>query len=57
MGLRELLWAQFPALHLMFLGVMLLAVVLFLPGGVISLFTRKQAVRPEVTASGGEPRG
>ena len=57
MLLRELLCAQFPALHLMFLGVMLLAVVLFLPGGVISLFTRKQAVRPEVTASGGEPRG
>lgn len=57
MLLRELLWVQFPALHLMFLGVMLLAAVLFLPRGVISLFTRKQTVRPELTASGDEPRG
>jgi len=58
MGLREMLWAQYPALHLMFLGAMLLAVVLFLPGGIISLFTRKKVVRPEVMSTGdGERRG
>jgi len=36
MVLRELLWAQFPAAHLALLGVLLLAVVLYLPGGLLS---------------------
>jgi branched-chain amino acid transport system permease protein len=50
MGIRELVWANFPALHLALLGVLLLIVVLVLPGGVVSLFTRKKQVRPEVAA-------
>lgn len=57
MLLRELLWAQFPALHLAMLGVMLLAVVLFLPGGIMSVFTRKKTVRPETVAKEGSPHG
>jgi branched-chain amino acid transport system permease protein len=48
MLLREVLWAQFPALHLLLLGAMLLAVVLFVPGGLISLFGRRKRMRPEV---------
>jgi len=60
MLLREMLWANFPAAHLLALGVLLLIVVLFLPGGVISLFHRRKRVRPEVTApppidTSGEP--
>ncbi len=55
MLLRELLWAQFPELHLMLLGAMLLAVVLFLPGGLMSVFARKKVVRPEIAE--GERRG
>lgn len=54
---RELLWARFPELHLMFLGAMLLVVVLFLPGGLMSLFARKKVVRPEVSSEKGENRG
>jgi len=50
MGIRELVWANFPALHLALLGVLLLIVVLVLPGGVVSLFTRRKQVRPEVAA-------
>lgn len=50
MLLREFLWAQFPELHLMLLGAMLLVVVLFLPGGIISLFGRRKQVRPEVAS-------
>jgi branched-chain amino acid transport system permease protein len=46
MVLRELLWAQFPAAHLALLGVLLLAVVLYLPGGVLS-FAR---ARPQMRA-------
>ncbi|MEK7815579.1 MAG: urea ABC transporter permease subunit UrtC, partial [Pseudomonadota bacterium] len=57
MLLRELLWAQFPALHLAMLGVMLLAVVLFLPGGIMSVFARKKGMRPEVTKEEGSPHG
>ncbi|KPK67300.1 MAG: hypothetical protein AMJ84_13480 [Acidithiobacillales bacterium SM23_46] len=50
MGLREVFWAEFPAAHLMLLGVLLLSVVLFLPGGLMALFTRRKLVRPEVAA-------
>ncbi len=57
MLLRELLWAQFPALHLAMLGVMLLAVVLFLPGGIMALFVKKKVTRPEVATGGGPPNG
>ncbi|MBI3545119.1 MAG: branched-chain amino acid ABC transporter permease [Gammaproteobacteria bacterium] len=48
MFLREMLWAQFPAAHLAALGVLLLIVVLYLPGGIISLFrARQQRARPD----------
>ncbi len=47
---RELLWARFPELHLLMLGAMLLVVVLFLPGGLMSLFGRKKVIRPEVAS-------
>ena len=52
MGLREVLWANFPALHLAALGLVLLLVVLFLPGGLLSLLERRTRVRPEVVQGG-----
>jgi branched-chain amino acid transport system permease protein len=47
MILRELLWAQFPAAHLAALGVLLLVVVLYLPGGLISILRDRQQKRPD----------
>jgi branched-chain amino acid transport system permease protein len=47
MILRELLWAQFPAAHLAALGVLLLVVVLYLPGGLISILRKRQQKRPD----------
>lgn len=37
MLLREILWASYPALHMAALGVVLLAVVLFFPSGIIPM--------------------
>jgi len=51
MSLREVLWAEFPALHLALLGGLLLVVVLFLPRGLVSLLTRRKRVRPEEVAT------
>jgi branched-chain amino acid transport system permease protein len=47
MILRELLWAQFPSAHLAALGVLLLVVVLYLPGGLISILRVRQQKRPD----------
>lgn len=47
MVLRELLWAQFPSAHLAALGVLLLVVVLYLPGGLISIMRDRQQKRPD----------
>lgn len=47
MVLREMLWAQFPAAHLAALGVLLLIVVLYLPGGLVSILRERQQKRPD----------
>jgi len=47
MFLREMLWAQFPAAHLAALGVLLLIVVLYLPGGLVSIVRERQQKRPD----------
>jgi len=47
MASREMLWAQFPAAHLAALGVILLIVVLYLPGGLISILRARQQSRPD----------
>lgn len=47
MILREILWAQFPSAHLAALGVLLLVVVLYLPGGLISILRDRQQKRPD----------
>jgi branched-chain amino acid transport system permease protein len=47
MVLREILWAQFPSAHLAALGVLLLVVVLYLPGGLISILRARQQKRPD----------
>ena len=47
MVLREMLWAQFPSAHLAALGVLLLVVVLYLPGGLISILRDKSKTRPD----------
>jgi len=50
---HEFTWAQFPALHLALLGVLLLVIVLFLPRGILSLAGRRRGVRPERAAEKG----
>jgi len=55
MIMREMLWAQFPAAHLALLGVLLLVVVLYLPGGVVSLARRQRYLRPDARKSGEAP--
>jgi branched-chain amino acid transport system permease protein len=47
MVLREILWAQFPSAHLAALGVLLLVVVLYLPGGLISILRDRSQKRPD----------
>jgi branched-chain amino acid transport system permease protein len=47
MVLREMLWAQFPSAHLAALGVLLLVVVLYLPGGLISILRDRSQKRPD----------
>jgi branched-chain amino acid transport system permease protein len=47
MVLREILWAQFPSAHLAALGVLLLVVVLYLPGGLISILRDRLQKRPD----------
>jgi branched-chain amino acid transport system permease protein len=52
--LREWLWASFPALHLLLMGAVIIVIVLFLPGGVLSLFAKRRSVRPEAEDAGEE---
>jgi branched-chain amino acid transport system permease protein len=52
---REMLWAQFPAAHLALLGVLLLVVVLYLPGGIVSLARRDRQLRPDARKAGETP--
>jgi len=49
MGLREVLWAEFPSLHLALLGFVLIMIVLYLPRGVLSLLDRQHSFRPDHT--------
>jgi branched-chain amino acid transport system permease protein len=44
MSVREVTWAEFPALHSALLGVLMILVILFLPDGILSIF-RKRGVR------------
>lgn len=55
MILREMLWAEFPEVHLALLGVLLLVVVLYLPGGIVSLARRDRRRRPDVAKAGETP--
>ncbi|MHB8535516.1 MAG: branched-chain amino acid ABC transporter permease [Sulfuricaulis sp.] len=55
MILREMLWAEFPAVHLALLGVLLLVVVLYLPGGIVSLARRRRELRPDAGKAGDTP--
>jgi branched-chain amino acid transport system permease protein len=52
---REWLWASFPALHLLLMGAVIILIVLFLPGGVLSLHARRRSVRPEAEKAAGGP--
>jgi branched-chain amino acid transport system permease protein len=47
MVMREMLWAQFPAAHLAALGALLLIVVLYLPGGLVSIVRERRRERPD----------
>jgi branched-chain amino acid transport system permease protein len=50
--LREWLWASFPALHLLLMGVGIIVIVLFLPDGVLSLLRKRKTLRPEAAEAG-----
>ena len=52
MVLHEILWANFPALHLAALGAVLLGCVLFLPGGLMSLGQGRRRKRAELAKEG-----
>lgn len=54
MGLRELLWARFPAIHAAVMGILLISIVLFLPCGVLSLFQRRPTQRSDLHPTRGE---
>ncbi len=47
MAIQEITWAEFPALHLALLGVLLIVIVLYLPNGILSLMQRRKRVRPD----------
>lgn len=51
MAFREMLWANFPALHMAVLGVLLLIIVLFIPKGIIAWFMPNHTIRPDVAAT------
>ncbi|HYA37760.1 MAG TPA: branched-chain amino acid ABC transporter permease [Candidatus Methylomirabilis sp.] len=55
MILREMLWAEFPEVHLALLGVLLVVVVLYLPGGIVSLARRDRRRRPDIAKAGETP--
>lgn len=52
MTLREVLWANFPALHLAAVGGLLLLSVLFLPGGLLSLGQTRKRLRADLVKGG-----
>jgi len=49
MILRELFWANFPAIHLALLGILLIFVILYLPRGILSFAQQRKRVRPEIS--------
>jgi branched-chain amino acid transport system permease protein len=44
MGLREFLWAEFPAAHLALLGILVIIVVFYMPRGILGLVNCRGAV-------------
>jgi branched-chain amino acid transport system permease protein len=42
MSVREVTWAQFPALHLALLGALMILIMLFLPEGILSALRRRR---------------
>lgn len=47
MMIQEVTWAEFPALHLALLGVLLIVIVLYLPNGILSILRRRKRIRPD----------
>ena len=47
MFIQEVTWAEFPALHLALLGMLLIVIVLYLPNGILSILRRRKRVRPD----------
>ncbi|MEN8130180.1 MAG: branched-chain amino acid ABC transporter permease [Pseudomonadota bacterium] len=47
MSIQEVTWAEFPALHLALLGLLLIVIVLYLPNGILSIVQRRKRVRPD----------
>ncbi|MGE0803857.1 MAG: branched-chain amino acid ABC transporter permease [Lautropia sp.] len=49
-GLSELLWAHFPTLHQLVFGLLLMALVLFAPDGLLGWFKRRRDANKEAAA-------
>nr|VFK63001.1 MAG: branched-chain amino acid transport system permease protein [Candidatus Kentron sp. TC] len=49
MGSREFMWAEFPALHLALLGILVIIVVFYMPKGILGLVSRRKTVRVDHT--------
>ncbi|MCP4698602.1 MAG: branched-chain amino acid ABC transporter permease [Gammaproteobacteria bacterium] len=47
MLLKEIFWANFPAIHLGLLGILLIFTVLYLPRGILSMAERRKRARPD----------
>jgi ABC-type branched-subunit amino acid transport system ATPase component/ABC-type branched-subunit amino acid transport system permease subunit len=45
MSVREVTWAEFPALHLAMLGILMILVTLYLPDGILSLLRARRGRR------------
>nr|VFJ69023.1 MAG: amino acid/amide ABC transporter membrane protein 2, HAAT family [Candidatus Kentron sp. FW] len=48
MGSRELMWAEFPSVHMALLGILVIIVVFYMPKGILGLANQRKAVRVDV---------
>nr|VFJ43196.1 MAG: amino acid/amide ABC transporter membrane protein 2, HAAT family [Candidatus Kentron sp. FW]VFJ60387.1 MAG: amino acid/amide ABC transporter membrane protein 2, HAAT family [Candidatus Kentron sp. FW] len=48
MGSRELMWAEFPSVHMALLGILVIIVVFYMPKGILGIVNQRKAVRVDV---------
>ncbi|MBF0186659.1 MAG: branched-chain amino acid ABC transporter permease [Magnetococcales bacterium] len=54
-GLQEVFWAQFPMVHMMLMGTLLIVVILYLPNGILSIIHKRKRIRPDQITPTSEP--